>query len=153
MSQDESYLRHYGILGMRWGHRKDEYPGVAKGVQRTAKKDAKRHVEAKMFYGETAGTRRKLLKAEIDKKIKKLPGYKEVFESEIAKVDTKKAADKAVRERVTIDTVDKGRRLIKNVLNVTGPLSVAIVSVIYYKNKERVDKFVSDQFQRVINGR
>lgn len=49
-----SYLSHSGIKGMKWG------------VRRKAKKDAKEHTKAKSFYGEGAGTRRKLIKQKVE---------------------------------------------------------------------------------------
>lgn len=39
-------------------------------IRRQASRDAKRYSEAQMNYGKGAGTRRKLLKAEIDEKMK-----------------------------------------------------------------------------------
>ena len=51
---DELY--HFGILGMKWGRHK---------TIRNAKKDAHEFARAKMFYGEGAGTRRKLIKAKM----------------------------------------------------------------------------------------
>ena len=68
---DLEYLAHYGVKGMKWGTRK----GVSTANRSTvkmAKKDAKRFAEAKMFYGETAGTKRKLLNAELNRKKKKI---------------------------------------------------------------------------------
>lgn len=68
---DNEYLQHYGVLGMKWGRRKG---GISsrntRSTAKLASKDAKRFAEAKMFYGKTAGTKRKLLKAELDKRRK-----------------------------------------------------------------------------------
>jgi len=78
-NQDE--LNHSGILGQKWGIRRYQNEDGTltdagakryasdKRVEKMAAKDAKRYVDAKMFYGKTAGTKRKLLKAELDKKI------------------------------------------------------------------------------------
>ena len=49
-----SSLYHSGIKGMKWG------------VRRKAKKDAKEYTKAKSFYGEGAGTRRKLIKQKVE---------------------------------------------------------------------------------------
>ena len=46
-----SELMHYGVKGMKWG------------VRRRAHRDAKEYTQAKMYYGEGAGNRRKLIKA------------------------------------------------------------------------------------------
>ena len=64
---DRNQLQHFGIIGMQWGRRKSQN-GVERSTTRLAEKDAKRHAEAKMFYGKTAGTNRKLLTVELDKK-------------------------------------------------------------------------------------
>lgn len=48
-----SELMHYGVKGMKWG------------VRRRARRDAKEFTQAKMYYGEGAGNRRKLIKATV----------------------------------------------------------------------------------------
>lgn len=48
-----SELMHYGVKGMKWGGR------------RRARRDAKEFTQAKMYYGEGAGNRRKLIKATV----------------------------------------------------------------------------------------
>ena len=64
-------LKHVGVLGMRWGHRSGgSDDGISKSTHRLAKRDAERFMDAKMFYGKTAGTKRKLLNAELDRKKK-----------------------------------------------------------------------------------
>jgi hypothetical protein len=144
-------LKHVGVLGMRWGHRKNgDYANVKESTISLAKRDAKRHVDAKMFYGDTAGTRRKLLKAEIDKKKKTIPDYEKVLNSEIEKVDTAKSAKKAKTERVTIDTINKGRSFTKKILGITGPLTLGVASMVYYANKTRVDSFIMDRINKYI---
>ena len=73
-----SELMHYGVKGMKWG------------VRRRARRDAKEYTLARMYYGEGAGNRRKLIKAKV-------------------KTDMSKRASQAQRQR--------GR---KNVRNSTG---------------------------------
>lgn len=65
-------LEHHGIKGQKWGVRKSIHNA---STNHKAKKDAKRYADAKMYYGKGAGTRRKLLKAEIDKKRSTIEGY------------------------------------------------------------------------------
>lgn len=89
MALYQPYLMHYGVLGMKWGVRKQ---------QRQAKKDAKEYARAKMFYGEGAGNRRKLIKAKVNERSKNAD-YKKAFEKAYAGQDMAKHATKAKHER------------------------------------------------------
>lgn len=136
-------LTHYGILGMKWGRRKSS-------TTRMANKDAKRYMDAKMFYGKTAGTKRKLLKAELDKKKKSIDGYEDAFNKALSNVDTAKSAKKAIRTRKTKDAAYRTRVTTKQLLNVTGPLSVAAASYAYRQNKPQVDAFIMKNATRLV---
>ena len=98
-----------------------------------------------MFYGETAGTKRKLLNAELNKKKTRIPGYEEAFDKALQEVDYAKSAKKAVTKRHTIDTAYKTRVSVKKILGITGPITVAAASVIYAKNKPAVDNFIASK--------
>ena len=76
-----SELMHYGVKGMKWG------------VRRRARRDAKEYTQAKMYYGEGAGNRRKLIKATVKARSKD-PFYKAV-----ANTDMSKRASQARRQR------------------------------------------------------
>lgn len=148
-AKEEPYLEHFGILGMKWGQRKDN-KNPPTHTEKLAKKDAKRFVDAKMFYGKTAGTKRKLLKAELDKKKKTIPGYEKAFDAEVELVDRAKSAKKAINDRTRIDSIQKGRSLLKKVLGVTGSLTVGVASMAYYANKSQVDAFIITQSKRLV---
>lgn len=122
----EKYLAHSGIKGQKWGIRRYQNPdgtlteegkiryGVStererKKIFNEAKKDAQRFVEAKAFYGEGAGTRRKILKNELSKKMTN-PYYKDNFDEFVKNADMVKAQKKAVRERKARDTVATAKR-------------------------------------------
>jgi hypothetical protein len=145
-------LKHSGILGMKWGVRRsnDGLNGIKESTISTAKKDAQRHVDAKMFYGKTAGTRRKLLKAEVDRKKKLIPDYEKAFDHLTKTVNSAKSAKKAISERTRIDTIAKGRSLAKKVLGITGSLAVGVTTMAYYANKQKVDAYVINTFDKLV---
>lgn len=81
-----------------------------KKIEKIAAKDAARWLAAEMFYGEGAGTRRKLLQAELDSKYF-TPGYYEAFVRAYEKLDMNKFAAEAIKERKRID---RSKMLSKN---------------------------------------
>lgn len=89
-----SELMHYGVKGMKWG------------VRRRARRDAKEYTQAKMYYGEGAGNRRKLIKATVKARSKD-PFYKSEFD---------KAAGIAPTEKQLLTKAVKGARKIKRVV-------------------------------------
>lgn len=92
-------LSHFGVLGMKWGVRRSDIPGVSRKTSRDAAKDAKEFARAKQFYGEGAGNRRKLIKGTVEGKSKKDPSYKKAFDHHLANQDMSKHTDKAKSER------------------------------------------------------
>lgn len=103
--QDEmnNELKHYGVIGMRWGVRHDkEKSGINRRTAKRAQKDAKEYARAKMFYGEGAGTRRKLIKNTVKERSKD-PNYKKAFDEALANQDMAKHVKKAQHERTRKD--------------------------------------------------
>lgn len=132
-------LTHYGVQGMKWG------------VKRSAKKDAREFARAKMFYGEGAGTRRKLIKAKVESKSKD-ENYKKAFDHYFAKQDLGKHASAAKTERrvkdVTNTTKKTGRGII-NIINgnpqAASAVAVGLVAVAGAAHKAGVDKMLANQ--------
>lgn len=130
----DDFLAHNGVKGMHWGTRKSALPGVRAGTSREAKKDATEFSKAKMFYGEGAGTRRKLIKATVEAKSAKDPTYKKAFDHHLANQDMAKRASQARGERHRKDTthaVSKHARSVHRIVtggmgNVTMAASVAV---------------------------
>lgn len=104
------FLEHFGVKGMRWGVRKDRAPGVSSRVNREAKKDAAEFARAKAFYGQGAGTRRKLIKQTVEGKEKRIPGYKKAFDHHLDRQDTSVHASKAMSERKRTDRSNRTKK-------------------------------------------
>lgn len=104
------HLEHFGIRGMHWGVRSTRAPGVSARTDREARKDAQEHARAKQFYGEGAGTRRKLIKAKVEGKSKNNPDYKKAFDHHSAQQDTSEHASKAQSERKRKDVTKKTKQ-------------------------------------------
>lgn len=104
----ENFLEHFGVKGMRWGVH--QTPGVSPRVNRIASKDANEHARAKLFFGEGAGTRRKLIKAKVDYNKNVLPGYGKAFDTHLSRQDFSKHSTKAVKERHGIDRRDRNKK-------------------------------------------
>lgn len=128
----ENFLAHYGVKGMKWGTRKGGTEGVPRKTDREASKDAKEFARAKLFYGEGAGTRRKLIKAKVETRKSKDPLYAKAFDNHYGQQDLGKHADKVKGERRRKDTKERVRKT-GNSINraINGPFagSAAIAAV------------------------
>lgn len=129
----DDFLAHYGVKGMRWGQRKGSIPGISPKTSREARKDANEFAKAKMFYGEGAGTRRKLIKAKVEAKAAKDPSYKKAFDHHLGNQDMAKRASQARGERArkdTVKTTTKTARGVKNLVLKTGaPVTLGALAV------------------------
>ena len=131
----DDFLAHYGVKGMKWGVRKaDSRPeGVSARVNRDAKKDAREFARAKMFYGEGAGTRRKLIKATVDQKSKSDPAYKKAFDHHVANQDMGRHVSKARSERkrkdVTATTTKTAKGVHRQLTGGFGNVSLASAAI------------------------
>ena len=75
-------------------------------IEAMAAKDAERWAFAELFFGEGAGTRRKLLNAELTPKYN-MPGYFEAFSEAYEKLNMQDLAEKAIKERERLDRAAK----------------------------------------------
>lgn len=147
---DDDLLMHYGVKGMKWGQRKGSTPGVPRRTDRDAASDAKEFARAKMFYGQGAGTRRKLIKAKVETKRKRDPLYGKAFDNHFGKQDLGKHADKARGERGRKDkreTVRKTGNSINRALNgpYAGSAAIALVGAgAAYAKNSGLDKKAMD---------
>lgn len=85
-------------------------------LNKLAAKDAAKWAAAEMFFGEGAGTRRKLLGAEILDKQEKIPGYYDLFNNAYNSQDMAEHAIKAAKERKHIDRAAKVGKNVKSIL-------------------------------------
>lgn len=143
MYNDELY--HYGVKGMKWG------------VRRKAKKDAKEYARAKMFYGEGAGTRRKLIKNTVEQRSKD-PEYKKAFDEELAKQDMAKHVSKAKAERKRKDTANAVAKTGRGVVNAItghperlGAAMLGAYSVYQFAHKTGVDRVVAQNAKKTFS--
>jgi adenosyl cobinamide kinase/adenosyl cobinamide phosphate guanylyltransferase len=79
-------------------------------TQREARRDAKEYARAQMYYGEGAGTRRKLIGATVEAKADRDPSYAREFRNELSRQDMAEHATKARHERERKDTVDSVKK-------------------------------------------
>lgn len=142
-------LMHFGVKGMKWGVRHDGPAGVSSSTNRVAKKDAKEFARAKAFYGEGAGTRRKLIKQTVEGKKARSTDYAKAFDHHLAKQDSSKHVDKARSERKRKDVkkgVGKAVRGTRHVLNGNSQYASAAVALAVggamYAHKAGIDKVV-----------
>lgn len=111
----DDFLEHYGVKGMKWGVRRERPDGVSARTNREARKDATEFTKAKMFYGEGAGTRRKLIKATVEAKSKRDPSYKKAFDHHLNSTDMSKRASQARGERKRKNAANTTKKTAKGV--------------------------------------
>lgn len=75
-------------------------------LEKMAEQDAERWAAAEMFYGEGAGTRRKLLDAELQTKLSD-GDYENAFYNAYNSLNLDKFAERAIKERQKIDRAAK----------------------------------------------
>lgn len=145
----DAFLAHYGIKGMKWGVRKNNLEGVSARTNRDARKDATEFAKAKMFYGESAGTRRKLIKATVESKSAKDSNYKKAFDHHLGNQDMGKRAAQARGTRKRRDVKNSAAKNARGAVNIARgnsqyapALLVAGVAVAGAGKRAGVDKII-----------
>lgn len=121
-------------------------------TRKDAARDAEEFARAQMFYGEGAGTRRKLIQATVDSKINRDPAYGRAFRDALSAQDMAEHASKARKERSRKDTskaVEKNLRGILTGKNQSVNTSILVLgAVVYYAHQTGIDKKVADAVKK-----
>lgn len=126
-------------------------------TSKDARKDAQEYARAQMFYGDGAGTRRKLIQATVESRAHRDPAYARAFRDELGRQDMSEHAKKAQKER---NHIDRNEAISKNIraiargdnrgvnasLLVVGAVAYALHQtgydkVLYEKARTRVENF------------
>jgi len=113
-------------------------------LNRQAAEDAAEYVRAKMYYGEGAGIRRRLIDATVSQKMYTVPGYEEAFDKAYAQQDMAEHAELARKERIRVDRAKKIDRNVRGLLHgnrqsLTTGVAVA-ATIAYYAHQTGYDK-------------
>lgn len=122
-------------------------------IQKEARRDAREYARAQMYYGDGAGTRRKLITNAVASKVERKSGYHEAFQKELARQDMAEHASKATRERRRRDVTESVSKNTKalatgNYQNVQSTL-LAIAVAGYFAHKSGLDKKAYEKGQEV----
>ena len=78
--EEEDFLAHYGVKGMKWGVRKDPKPNVSRATMREAKRDVGKSVSPNKVFGKNADARFKQHRSAMQWRMKKDADYKKAVE-------------------------------------------------------------------------
>jgi hypothetical protein len=112
-----------------------------------ARKDAKEFTKARMFYGEGAGTRRKLIKAKVSERKKSVKDYADAFDFYVENTDMSQRVSQAKRTRRRKDTtasVGKTARGIKRLVYGIGGPSLAAIGIYFAASNPFVQKQIKE---------
>ena len=122
-------------------------------TQKEARRDAREFARAAMFYGEGAGTRRKLIGATVQSKSDRSPEYSRAFHQELERQDIGEHAKKARRER---EIKDKSHSVNKNVRGIaTGNYAsvntsvIVVLAAVAVAHKTGLDKVLIEKTKKL----
>lgn len=159
---DDFYLAHHGVKGMKWGVRRSpEQLGHRivnahrdRHERREARKDAKEFARAKMYYGEGAGIRRKLIKATVAEKSKSSV-YADEFEKSLASQNMADHAVKAKRERRVNDAKNTAGKWGRGIVNIAtgnpGRAAASVIATYSFLKVTGMDKVIISAGKEVVN--
>lgn len=116
-------------------------------LDKMAAKDAYEYGVAQMFFGEGAGTRRKLIAVQVSEKAQSIPGYAKKFEAAVHDLSQMEMAEKAIAERKRIDQMAKAgknmRALKSGNLNNLSTGVFVLVAGYYVAHQTGYDKVIA----------
>lgn len=123
-------------------------------TQREARRDAKEFARAQMYYGEGAGTRRKLITATVESKADKNPEYARVFRSELSRQDMAEHATKARHERERTDRTESVKKNTRALItgdyrNVQSGILIIALAV-YFAHRTGFDVKVYEKSKEIV---
>jgi len=148
----DAVLLHHGVLGMKWGVWNEE-TRARRQEHKTAKqatKDAERAAVAKAAYGKGAGIQRRLIKTELDDKMKD-PVYKKYFDEATENLNGQLIKGKAVTDSQKRAAKEQAHRTARSIAKAfTGTASLGAVAILYMKHKDTVDAIIKKAANRII---
>jgi hypothetical protein len=121
-------------------------------IKKEAAKDAAEWARAEMYFGEGAGTRRKLISATVGAKSERYPGYRAAFQRYVGRQDMAKHARLARRERRRTDTLHAINRNVKAAASgrYGGVNAVVLVAMVggWYAHQTGYDRKVAEAARR-----
>lgn len=121
---------------------------------REARRDAREYARAEMFYGEGAGTRRKLIQATVEGKAARDPNYSQAFYQELNKQDMAEHASAARKERRRKDAVESISKNTKAIAtgNYQGVQStfLAVGVAAYFAHQTGLDKKAYEKGKEIV---
>lgn len=124
-----------------------------KALEKMAAKDAAEFGFAQMFFGEGAGTRRKLIEAVINERVNTIPGYEEALNAAYSQVSQVEMAEKALAHRKNLDRMNKAGKNLRafrsgNFHNLTNGVAV-VVGVAYLAHATGLDKEIKAEGEKL----
>lgn len=151
----ENYLVHHGIKGMHWGVRRSPEELGHRQLKKMAKKDAQEYARAKMYYGEGAGNRRKLINATV-KQRSRSKEYSDLFNQYLNEQDMAYHASKANKERARADRKNSmayktGKTFVRTALYTGAGIAGTVAATYYMNNYKTVNNAISKKWSEVKN--
>jgi hypothetical protein len=137
--EEAGSLAHHGVKGQKWGEHH---------ARRMARADANEFAKARAYYGEGAGTRRKLIKAKVETRSQN-SHYKKEFHRVLSGQNIEKRSAQATRKRRRADTTNfvgkTTRGVHRSLTGGFGPVTATAATIAAgaaYAHKSGLDKVV-----------